>query len=433
MLIHDYELFEMNPKESIKDIFTRFTNITNGLISLEKIFTNEELVRKILRCLPREYDAKATVIVEARDLSTFELDMLLGSLTTYELEMKRKKKKKEDDDSFKKKKVIALRAASPTTFDNDATSSGDEEGKIDDEIALVSRRFNALMKKKRNFSRRAQKKSFKPKEKKESTSKNKEDDIVCYECKKSGHIKPNCPLLKTRKVKKKKQALVATWSDSDSSTSEEDEKNEVVNLCLMANIDDEDDEEESSEKVKDSLSYDELEENLFDLIHEYEKLKNKYFSLKKLHLTCESFCNALKNKINDLILHDENLFKLNEELSMHISRLTKENEILKVRSSMHNINIKNKITSTRSTKIKLNTRSSCNNLSHAHMYTMSHITCNFYNKHDHILHTCMIRRSILSSRITSYVWISKGITHVNNTIATNPIGPKFIWVPKVKT
>ncbi|PKA50076.1 hypothetical protein AXF42_Ash021107 [Apostasia shenzhenica] len=399
-------------------MFTRFTNITNGLISLGKTFTNEELVRKILRCLPREYDAKATAIVEARDLSTFELDMLLGSLTTYELEMKRKKKKKEDDDSFKKKKAIALRAASPTTSDNDATSSGDEE---------------ALMKKKRNFSRRAQKKPFKPKEKKESTSKNKEDDIVCYECKKPGHIKPNCPLLKTRKVKKKKKALVATWSDSDSSTSEEDEKNEVANLCLMANIDDEDDEEESSEKVKDSLSYDELEENLFDLIHEYDKLKNKYFSLKKLHLTCESSCNALKSKINELMLHDENLSKFNEELSMHVSRLTKENETLKVKSSMHSINIKNKTTSTHSTKNKLNARSSPKNLSHAHMYTMPHIICNFCNKHGHVSHTCMIRRSMLSSRITSYAWIPKGIMHVNNTIATNPIGPKFIWVPKVNT
>ncbi|PKA53106.1 hypothetical protein AXF42_Ash019014 [Apostasia shenzhenica] len=167
-----------------------------------------------------------------------------------------------------------------------------------------------------------------------------------------------------------------------------------------ANIDDEDDKEESSEKVKDSLSYDELEENLFDLIHEYEKLKNKYFSLKKVHLTCESSCNALKNKINELILHDENLSKLNEELNMHVSRLTKENEILKVRSNMHNINIKNKIISTQSTKIKLNTRSSSNNSSHAHMYTMPHITCNFCNKHGHVSHTCMIRRSMLSSRIT---------------------------------
>ncbi|PKA66215.1 hypothetical protein AXF42_Ash006912 [Apostasia shenzhenica] len=106
MLIYDYELFEMNPEESIKDMFTRFTNITNELISLGKIFTNEELVRKILRCLPREYDAKAMAIVEARDLSTFELDMLLGSLTTYELKMKRKKRRKKKIASRKRRSLF---------------------------------------------------------------------------------------------------------------------------------------------------------------------------------------------------------------------------------------------------------------------------------------------------------------------------------------
>ncbi|PKA48367.1 hypothetical protein AXF42_Ash020459 [Apostasia shenzhenica] len=147
MLIHDYTLFDTNSKESIKDMFTRFTNIINGLLLLEKIFTNEELVRKILMCLLREYDAKVTAIIEAIDLSSFELDMLLSCITTYELEMKRKKKKEENDDSFKKKD-IALGAASPTTFDDDITSSGDDKGKIDDKIALESRRFNALMKKK---------------------------------------------------------------------------------------------------------------------------------------------------------------------------------------------------------------------------------------------------------------------------------------------
>ncbi|PKA62340.1 hypothetical protein AXF42_Ash009224 [Apostasia shenzhenica] len=157
-------------------MFTRFTNITNGLISLGKIFTNEELVRKILRCLPREYDAKATAIVEARDLSTLELDMLLGSLTTYELEMKRKKKKKDDEE-----------ASSPPTIESEGDSSKDDEEKFEDEIALVSRRFNSLMKKKKKLFRRSQRKPFKAKDAKENTSKTKENEVICYNCNQPGH------------------------------------------------------------------------------------------------------------------------------------------------------------------------------------------------------------------------------------------------------
>ena len=53
MLVHSYELFKMNSDESISSMFTRFTETVNSLKSLGKIYTNSELVRKILRCLPK--------------------------------------------------------------------------------------------------------------------------------------------------------------------------------------------------------------------------------------------------------------------------------------------------------------------------------------------------------------------------------------------
>ncbi|GAV76832.1 LOW QUALITY PROTEIN: zf-CCHC domain-containing protein/DUF4219 domain-containing protein/UBN2 domain-containing protein, partial [Cephalotus follicularis] len=49
MLVHEYEMFNMNENEDIKSIFTRFTNITNALQSLDEIYSNSEMVRKILR------------------------------------------------------------------------------------------------------------------------------------------------------------------------------------------------------------------------------------------------------------------------------------------------------------------------------------------------------------------------------------------------
>ncbi|GAV67461.1 zf-CCHC domain-containing protein/UBN2 domain-containing protein [Cephalotus follicularis] len=48
MLVYDSELFSMNEDEDIKSMFTKFTNIINALQSLDKTYSNSELVRKIL-------------------------------------------------------------------------------------------------------------------------------------------------------------------------------------------------------------------------------------------------------------------------------------------------------------------------------------------------------------------------------------------------
>ena len=52
LLMRKYESFEIGDKETIMEMYTRFTHITNELKSLGKSFTTEELVRKILRFLP---------------------------------------------------------------------------------------------------------------------------------------------------------------------------------------------------------------------------------------------------------------------------------------------------------------------------------------------------------------------------------------------
>ena len=49
MFVHNYELFKMKPEESITQIFTHFTDIINSLKSLEKCYSNSDLIRKVLR------------------------------------------------------------------------------------------------------------------------------------------------------------------------------------------------------------------------------------------------------------------------------------------------------------------------------------------------------------------------------------------------
>ena len=48
MLKHDYELFLMQPGETIKDMYTRLNNIMSNLKTLGKPISNEDIVEKIL-------------------------------------------------------------------------------------------------------------------------------------------------------------------------------------------------------------------------------------------------------------------------------------------------------------------------------------------------------------------------------------------------
>ncbi|GMI95518.1 hypothetical protein HRI_003221100 [Hibiscus trionum] len=219
-----YENFKMDPDESVSKMFDRFSVIVNGLKGFGEIIPEDKLVRKLLYSIPESWDGKRTAIIEARDLKTLKLDALVGSLLTHEIMRKEReevKKMVEKKDVEKKKVGIALKASC-----QESDSSEDE----DEEMAMLAKRFTRVMKSNRGrkFIRKG---DFKSKSKEE-----KKDQITCYECKKPGHIRYECPQLKRKSFGKKNKlkAQIATWSDDESSEEEE----EVANLCLMA-IDDE--------------------------------------------------------------------------------------------------------------------------------------------------------------------------------------------------
>src|SRR6187397_901802 len=89
LLMSKYERFEMQPKESIQEMLTRFTNIINELVSLGKQIPIDEQVRKVLRSLPQDerWRAKVTALQESKDFTKFNLEQLNGSLLTHELHL----------------------------------------------------------------------------------------------------------------------------------------------------------------------------------------------------------------------------------------------------------------------------------------------------------------------------------------------------------
>jgi len=90
-LTQEYELFKMQPEETIADVQKRFTHIVNHLTELRKVFDKEELNIKILKCLERTWQPKVTSIFESRDLSKLSTATLFGKLREHELELNRLK------------------------------------------------------------------------------------------------------------------------------------------------------------------------------------------------------------------------------------------------------------------------------------------------------------------------------------------------------
>ena len=51
ILVHKFELFKMKENETIAEMVTRFTDITNSVVVLGKEYIQVEKVRKIIRAL----------------------------------------------------------------------------------------------------------------------------------------------------------------------------------------------------------------------------------------------------------------------------------------------------------------------------------------------------------------------------------------------
>ncbi|GAV72621.1 hypothetical protein CFOL_v3_16109 [Cephalotus follicularis] len=142
-------------------------------------------------------------------------------------------------------------------------------------MALLTKRIKKILMNKKNFSKNPFKKFHSNKG--DSSKKDKEDkEIICYECDKPGHTRPECPKLKKRKDFFKNKAMIATWSDSDESSSEQ-EIEEVANMALMA-IEDESDHEVTTS----SLSFNELQCEYDELLNVLNDLNNEYYLLKKI-------------------------------------------------------------------------------------------------------------------------------------------------------
>ena len=140
----------------------------------------------------------------------------------------------------------------------------------------------------------------------------KNDQIICYECNKSGHIKSEYPKLKKFFKKEKRQALKATLDDS-SVSSNDDTDEEIINLYFMAL------EEPSSDEVTlDFESNNELLLACEKLVHKCDKYLSRINSLKEMIKT-------LEEKLEKSRLSNEELTNLLNESNSKKIEINNEN------------------------------------------------------------------------------------------------------------
>ena len=256
----------MKPNEYIIEMFTRFTDVFNKLEGLGNRENEEDKVFKILRCLPFKWNSKTEAIMEANNLRELPLEKLIGSLMAYEMKIKRQENEIQEEED--KKKNITLKVQEKKVV---------EETKINDmkdDITLITKRVQKLMMKDKFSGRTYNRRSNYMKEgllREEKEKRERAREVICYNCKKSGHINYGCPLYKSKR--EKRRAMMATWNQSKDSFDDENEK-EVANMCFMA-LEDQDEVNSNFDDDEFMIEYEELLKDINKLDEKNTSLKNK--------------------------------------------------------------------------------------------------------------------------------------------------------------
>ena len=120
-----YENFKIREGETILEMFTKFSSITNELRSLGDPISMSKQVRKVLRIFPKYWESKVDAITEAKDLKVLTMDALIGNLKTHEINRSHDQSKKK----VKKDKSLMLKYK----FEEDSSD--------DDDIDYIIKRF----------------------------------------------------------------------------------------------------------------------------------------------------------------------------------------------------------------------------------------------------------------------------------------------------
>ncbi|CAM9000726.1 unnamed protein product [Rhodiola kirilowii] len=235
MVTSKFKNLRMQEDETIADLNTRVLDISNESFALGEPMTEETLVRKVLRSLPKRYAMKALAVKEAHDVKIMRLDELMGSLHSHEMEM-------DEQEQLMKVKSVGLKVEVSGVQDKAREMS-------EQQYALFTKNFGKFMKTQstKGFDRgqspssnfQKEGKFYKRNKSGDFNHDNKGKGIQCRECEGYKHIQAECI-----NTQEKKNAYAVNWSDSESD--QEGESNNFVALASCVS------QEEERSKVAES-------------------------------------------------------------------------------------------------------------------------------------------------------------------------------------
>ncbi|XP_019195720.1 PREDICTED: uncharacterized protein LOC109189564 [Ipomoea nil] len=379
-----FEDFKMLPNETIMDMELRFTRLMGDLSDLGKELIEKEKNLKILRGLAKSWEMKVIAMRDNRDMKTTSTAKIFSDLKAYEFEHEPK------DVEESETRNVALVANQQATTSN-RSKSNSCEFLSDEQYALFVRKMKRFMRK-NNFQDSHRSGHRKQHESSPQTSKPETSDsqLLCYNCRKPGHFKANCPhpivskhqdsnatkspsketgerykrndkpeSSSSRNERRRKAMVVNETPDtveaesSSSSSSSDDESTEEEkgllclfsqeseDLCLMVDEDEVNSQSSSCYSAESSsVGSQTSNESITEMMRELKVIKSTYSKLKEENSRLMISYNALRQvRVENIMLAiakkqlEENVLALKEQCT---AREKREQELLEVLDKFNN-------------------------------------------------------------------------------------------------